>query len=223
LYVSVVTASIFCQENFISKPLFRLIGIFGTLRIVLPDFKTWLQFRGRMKISYIKMLDSIKRTAVLVEKMRPKILLSLLLLLLLLLFCFLSSLCRVFPITKLRVIAACAHTQWLTHAWYNITRREIHPSQRPLPVTTHTHTHTTLTTDKHSCRWRDSNPWSQQASGRSLVYALDGAATEIGLTLSTALYTALVCMTQFSWNFFISNFYWPRVTSLQQQQQKYRL
>ena len=167
------------------------------------------------------MLDTIKRTAVLVEKMRPKILL-----LLFLLFCILSSLCRVFPVTKLRVIAACAHTQWLTHAWYNTTRREIHPPQRPLPVTTHTHTHThtTLTTDKHPCSWRDSNPRSQQASGRSLVYALDGAATEIGLTLSTALYTGLVCVTQFSWNFFISNFYWPRVTSLQQQQQqKYRL
>ena len=38
-------------------------------------------------------------------------------------------------------------------------------SDQPDPETS-TLQHTTLTTDKHSCPWRDSNPQSQQASGR---------------------------------------------------------
>jgi hypothetical protein len=46
------------------------------------------------------------------------------------------------------------------HSRYDSSGRVISPSHRPLPDK-----HTTLTTDKHPCPRRDSNPQSQQASG----------------------------------------------------------
>ena len=47
------------------------------------------------------------------------------------------------------------------HSRQDSSRRVINPSQRPLPDNTHIHT-----TDKHPCTRWDSNPQSQQASGR---------------------------------------------------------
>ena len=46
-----------------------------------------------------------------------------------------------------------------------------------LVAETSTWQHTTLTTDRHPCPWWNSNPWSQQASGRITNYALERAAT----------------------------------------------
>jgi hypothetical protein len=61
------------------------------------------------------------------------------------------------------VIVALDHTQGHTHThtWYDSSRRGIDPSQRPLPD----NTQHSQQTDIHATR-QDSNPQSQQASGR---------------------------------------------------------